>query len=77
MKVKAEAGELRTIRDGVEWAKSHGVEYTYWGMRWVFGRLGLRKKVPRPRSPKASAEKQEAWKKGGSAQSWKRLDVTM
>jgi transposase len=67
LKAKAEAGEMRTIQDGVEWAKkAHGVEYTYWGMRFVFYRLGLRKKVPRPKSPKASAEKQEAWKKGDS-----------
>jgi len=64
---KAEAGEIRTIWDGVRWAQeAHGVEYTYWGMRWVFARLGLKKKVPRPKSPKASAAEQAAWKKGGS-----------
>lgn len=63
---KAKAGELRTIWDGVGWAKkTYNVEYTYWGMRHVFGRLNLRKKVPRPKSPQASAEEQEAWKKGG------------
>jgi transposase len=65
LKAKAEAGEIRAIQDGVEWAKkTYGVEYTYWGMRWVFYRLDLRKKVPRPKSPQASAEQQEAWKKG-------------
>jgi transposase len=65
LKAKAEAGEIRTIQDGVEWAKrTYGVEYTYWGMRWVFYRLDLKKKVPRPKSPQASAEQQEAWKKG-------------
>lgn len=64
LKAKAEAGEIRTIQDGVEWAKIYGVEYTYWGMRWVFYRLELKKKVPRPKSPQASAEQQEAWKKG-------------
>lgn len=64
---KAKNGELRTIWDGVEWAKErHGIEYTYDGMRWVFDRLGLKKKVPRPTSPKASADAQAAWKKGGS-----------
>ena len=63
---KAEAGEIRTIWDGVRWAEERcGVKYTYWGMRWVFLRLGLRKKVPRPKSPKVSAEAQTAWKKGG------------
>ena len=64
LKAKAERGEIRTIQDGVEWAKTHDVAYTYWGMRWVFDRLDLKKKVPRPKSPKASAEEQEAWKKG-------------
>jgi transposase len=65
LKAKAEAGEIRTIQDGVEWAKkTYRVDYTYWGMRWVFYRLDLKRKVPRPRSPHASAEQQEAWKKG-------------
>lgn len=63
---KASAGEVRTIADGVQWAKqAHHVEYSYWGMRWVFARLGLRLKVPRPQSPQASVAAQEAWKKGG------------
>jgi len=70
LKAQAEAGELRTIWDGVAWAKqTQNVTYTYWGMRWVFERLDLRKKVPRSISPKASAEEQEAWKKGGSPNS--------
>ena len=72
LKAKAEAGEVRTIQDGVEWAKSHGVEHTYWGMRGVFGRLELKKKVPRPKSPQTSDEEQEAWKKGGSETNWKK-----
>jgi len=62
----ASAGQVRCIQDGVQWAQEqHGVHYTYWGMRGVFDRLDLRKKVPRPRNPKASAAQQEAWKKGG------------
>jgi len=62
----ASAGQVRCIQDGVQWAQEqHGVHYTYWGMRDVFDRLELRKKVPRPRNPKASAAQQEAWKKGG------------
>lgn len=66
LKAKASAGEIRTIRDGVEWAHTtHQVTYSYWGMRWVFDRLGLKKKRPRPRSPKASEQQQAAWKKGG------------
>jgi transposase len=60
----AEQGKIRTIGDGVEWAQAQGVTYTYWGMRHVFERLRLKKKVPRPRNPQASAVEQEAWKKG-------------
>jgi transposase len=65
LRAKAERGEIGSIWDGVHWAKEQGVEYTYWGMRHVFDRLKLKKKVPRPRNPKASVEEQEAWKKGG------------
>jgi len=65
LKALAEKGEIRTVWEGVEWAKGQQVTYTYWGMRHVFERLKLKKKVPRPRNPKASAEEQEAWKKGG------------
>jgi transposase len=66
LKAKTEAGEIRTIWDGIDWVQQmHQVKYTYWGMRGVFARLQLKKKVPRSRSPKASAAEQEAWKKGG------------
>jgi len=66
LKAKAAKGEIRTRGEAVAWAKvTYGVEYSYWGMRWVFDRLGMKKKVPRPRSAKASAEEQESWKKGG------------
>ena len=62
---RSKAGEIHSIWDGVDWAaKEHQVSYTYWGMRSVFRRLDLAKKVPRPKSPKASEEDQEAWKKG-------------
>ena len=62
---KAREGEVRTISDGVEWARSEAdADYTYWGMRHVFERIGLTKKVPRPQSPKADEKEQEAWKKG-------------
>jgi transposase len=62
---KSRAGELRSMVDGVAWAQeAYGVLYSYWGMRHVYERLGLKKKVPRPRSPKASEEAQAAWKKG-------------
>jgi transposase len=62
---KAREGELRSIRDGVGWAEEeHDIHYSYWGMRQVYERLGLKKKVPRPTSPKASHEAQAAWKRG-------------
>lgn len=65
LKAKAARGEIRTIHDAVTWAKQvHGVDYSYWGMRWVFDRLALKKKMPRPKSPQASAQAQEAWKRG-------------
>ena len=69
LKALSEQGEIRTVWDGVHWAKEQGVTYTYWGMRHVYERLELKKKVPRPRNPKASAQDQEAWKKGDSPQS--------
>jgi transposase len=63
---KSKTGEIYSIWNGVDWAeKEHQVSYTYWGMRSVFQRLDLTKKVPRPKSPKASAKDQETWKKGG------------
>jgi transposase len=62
---KATAGEIRSVWDGVHWAASKGVSYSYWGMRWVLVRLQLKKKVPRPCNPKASRAQQRAWKKGG------------
>jgi transposase len=43
-----------------------GVRYTYWGIRTVFARLQLEKKVPRPLAKEASPEAQEAWKRGAS-----------
>ena len=62
----AKQGQIRTIEDGVLWAlNTHQIQYSYWGMRWVFARLNLVKKVPRPRSPKVSLKAQQAWKKGG------------
>ena len=66
LKGKADAGLIRSIADGVRWAiKEHDVHYSYWGMRHVFERLELKRKVPRPGNPKASAVEQEEWKKRG------------
>lgn len=66
LKDRASQGEFRTLWEAVDWVKEQfGVRYTYWGMRWVFYRLGLKKKVPRRIAPQASLEAQEAWKKGG------------
>jgi transposase len=66
LKAKVEQGEFKTIWEAVKWVKDEfKVEYSYWGMRWVFKRLKLKKKVPRPQNPKASVEKQQAWKESG------------
>jgi len=66
LKAKVEEGEFKTIWEAMEWVKDEfGVTYRYWGMRWVFKRLRLKKKVPRPQNPKASKEKQQEWKEGG------------
>jgi len=68
LQAKANADAIGTIQDGVDWAReTHQVAYTDWGMRWVFERLALRQKVPRPRFPKASAAQPEAWKRGLTA----------
>jgi transposase len=66
LKAKAARGEIRSVQDGRAWAAQEHVDYSYSGMRWVFLRLGLTKKVPRPRNPNASPAAQTAWKKGGS-----------
>ncbi len=67
LRAQASRGDIRTVQEGVAWArKTCQVEYSYWGMRWVFDRLELKKKVPRPRHPKVSVEEQAAWKKGAS-----------
>jgi transposase len=65
LKEQAEQGKIRTIWDGVHWSQEQGVKYRYGGMRKVFDRLKLRKKMPRPRNPKANIPQQEWWKKGG------------
>ena len=67
LKAKAAEGAFRTIHDAVRWVRAtFGVEYTYWGMRSLFERLKIQRKVPRPRAVKADPKAQEAWKKGGS-----------
>lgn len=66
LKREAAQGRFRTLWEAVEWVEQQfGVKYTYWGMQWVFRRLGLRPKVPRPVAPQASLKGQEEWKKGG------------
>jgi transposase len=70
LKVHADTGAFRTRWDAIDWLQTqYGITYTYWGMRNVFVRLRLKKKVPRPFNPKASVIDQTAWKKGGSVQS--------
>ncbi|BCX02237.1 MAG: hypothetical protein KatS3mg053_0175 [Candidatus Roseilinea sp.] len=62
---EAAAGKIRSIHDGVAWVQARcQVRYTYWGMRGVFARLGLRKKVPRPANVKRNEARQTAWREG-------------
>ena len=66
LKTEADAGKLKTIWEGIEWVrKKYEVEYSYEGMRGVFKRLRLKKKVPRKQHIKSDAQAQDAWKKGG------------
>jgi transposase len=56
-----------TVGEVAAWVERQwGIRYTYWGMRHVVQRLGLKKKVPRPLAAKASLPEQEAWKGGAS-----------
>ena len=72
LKAQADTGAFRTRWDAIQWVREqYGVAYTYDGMREIFLRLRLKKKVPRPQHPKASEEAQAAWKKGGSAPNWR------
>ena len=66
LKAHSASGAIKTIDQAVDWVKTHfGVTYTYWGMRSLFERLRICKKVPRPQAPKPNQAEQEAWKKGG------------
>lgn len=66
LRAASAAGEIDSIKAGQAWVEAtYGIRYSYWGMRTVFDRLGLTKKVPRPQAPQASPQVQDAWKKGG------------
>ncbi len=68
LKAQADTGAFRTRWDAIQWVREqYGVVYTSGGMREVFLRLRLKKKVPRPQNPKASVADQTAWKKKGFA----------
>jgi transposase len=68
LKAHTASGAVKTIEQARVWVKAQfGVSYTYWGMRSLFERLRIGKKVPRPQADKADTAQQEAWKKGGSS----------
>lgn len=70
---KARADGFATVRSAVGWAGEElGVSLTVRQMRRVFQKMGLKRKVPRPVATKASAQAQEAWKKGGLRPVWRR-----
>lgn len=75
LKAQADTGGFRTQWDAMQWIHDQfGITYTYGGMRHVFRRLRLKKKVPRPQNPKASEVEQAAWKNKGFAPSLTPLD---
>jgi transposase len=58
-------GAFRSIEDVRQFvAEAFGVPYSYGGIRRLLARLHLVSVMPRPVSPKADPERQEAWKKG-------------
>ena len=69
LKAHTATGAITTIAQASAWVNEQfGVRYTYWGMRSLFTRLQIGKKVPRPQAENASPAAQEAWKKGGLSQ---------
>jgi transposase len=67
---EARTAGFATVGMAVSWAQEAlGVSVSEREMRRLFARLGLRKKVPRPISDRASATAQAAWKKGAWAAS--------
>lgn len=65
LKQMADEGKLKTVWEGIEWIKKqYDIEYSYEGMRSVFKRIKLSKKVPRKQHIKSKPDAQNAWKKG-------------
>ena len=57
-------GSAQAVRDWIE--ERFGVVYTVGSMYTLLPRLGIRRKVPRPRHAKTDPQAQATWKKGGS-----------
>ncbi len=60
----------QAVRDWIE--ERFGVVYTRDSMYTLLPRLGIRRKVPRPRHAQTDPQAQAAWKKGGSGRAWPR-----
>jgi len=63
LRAQVKAGQIRTVKDAVRWAAERGVQYSEGGMKKLMYRLGFSWQVARPRSEKADAAAQAAWKK--------------
>jgi len=65
LREQASQGAFHTLDEARQWVEdTYGVHYAYFGIRSLFVRMHLKKKVPRPIAAKAPVEAQEAWKKG-------------
>ena len=59
-------GQFRRAKDAVQWVEEQwGIRYSENGMWRLLRRLQLRRKVPRPYSPRREEAAQSQWKKGG------------
>jgi transposase len=70
LRERAADGGFTSLEEARQWVEqTFCVRYTLWGIRSLFQRLKITRKMPRPRAAQASPEVQQAWKKGA----WKPL----
>jgi transposase len=76
LKAKVEQGEFKTIWEAVKWVKDKfEVEYSYWGMRWVFKRLKLKKKYPAPKTLKPRWKSSKRGRRAVYGRNWRKWAI--